>query len=165
MEKYSTPYVAVSFVIFYVRMFLALFPVKISYFFYEMEIFSYRRKLSRESNLTNKGFDMACNIPFKNPYNYVKENLHVCHDVILSNRFFHCYTHLLRKCVQNAIVTWCEDNTARIWKETCISSTEFQVVSSIYEVVSMEKAPEQKSKRRSLRNTSGRIKALLRKIK
>ncbi|VDN30317.1 unnamed protein product [Gongylonema pulchrum] len=41
-----------------------------------------------------------------------------------------------RQCVQNALLTWCEDNTVRIWKEATNIAGDFQIVSSTTEVFS-----------------------------
>lgn len=71
-----------------------------------------------------------------------------------------------RQCVQNALLTWCEDNTVRIWKEGTNIASDFQVVNSAAEVTSIEKSSpkERRSKRHSLWSTRTRIKALIKKI-
>lgn len=54
-----------------------------------------------------------------------------------------------RKYIQNAIITWCDDNTSRIWKEIPSRGTAFNVLIEAAEVVAQEK---QKRKRFSHKN-------------
>ncbi|EJW88048.1 hypothetical protein WUBG_01037 [Wuchereria bancrofti] len=74
--------------------------------------------------------------------------------------------YMSRQYVQNALLTWCEDNTVRIWKEATTVSVDFQTVISTAEVIFIEKSPtgERCSKKHSLRSTRAKIKTFLKKI-
>ncbi|EJD75711.1 hypothetical protein LOAG_17206 [Loa loa] len=74
--------------------------------------------------------------------------------------------YMSRQYVQNVLLTWCEDNTVRIWKETATVSLDFQTVINMAEVICIEKSStkERCSKKHSLRGPRTKIKAFLKKI-
>ncbi|KAM3726028.1 DmX-like protein [Dirofilaria immitis] len=74
--------------------------------------------------------------------------------------------YMSRQYVQNALLTWCEDSTVRIWKEAATGSLDFQTVISTAEVAYVEKSPTRKpySKKHSFRGTRAKIKTFLKKI-
>ncbi|KAK6110658.1 RAVE protein 1 C terminal family protein [Brugia pahangi] len=74
--------------------------------------------------------------------------------------------YMSRQYVQNALLTWCGDNTVRIWKESTTISVDFQTVISTAEVICIEKSltGERCSKKHSLRSTRAKIKTFLKKI-
>uniref|UniRef100_A0A915PHM0 RAVE complex protein Rav1 C-terminal domain-containing protein n=1 Tax=Setaria digitata TaxID=48799 RepID=A0A915PHM0_9BILA len=74
--------------------------------------------------------------------------------------------YMSRQYVQNALLTWCEDNTVRIWKEAAPVSMESQTLNSSIGVTCDERSPvrERCSKRHSLQGTRARIKVFLKKI-
>lgn len=70
-----------------------------------------------------------------------------------------------RQYVENVLLTWCEDNTVRIWKETATVYLDFQTVVNNAEVICIEKiSTRERSKKHSLRGTRAKIKTLLKKI-
>ncbi|CAG9539942.1 unnamed protein product [Cercopithifilaria johnstoni] len=74
--------------------------------------------------------------------------------------------YMSRQYVQNTLLTWCEDNTVRIWKEAATVSLDFQAVISSAEVMYIERNPtsERCYKKHSLRGTRAKIKNFLKKI-
>ncbi|VDN05634.1 unnamed protein product [Thelazia callipaeda] len=75
--------------------------------------------------------------------------------------------HLMPKqYVQNVLLTWCEDNTVRVWKEPTTESSDFQIMKSVAEVACLERnlRSEHRSKNHSIRSTRIKIKALVKKI-
>ncbi|KAL3982356.1 RAVE protein 1 C terminal family protein [Acanthocheilonema viteae] len=74
--------------------------------------------------------------------------------------------YMSRQYVQNALLTWCEDKTVRIWKEAATVSLDFQTVISNVEMISLDKNPATEccSKKPSLRATREKIRSFLKKI-
>lgn len=52
-----------------------------------------------------------------------------------------------RKCVQNAIITWCEDNTSRIWKQTPKNDSQLEALIEAVDVVSRTTEKAQKARK------------------
>uniref|UniRef100_A0A914YLS6 RAVE complex protein Rav1 C-terminal domain-containing protein n=1 Tax=Panagrolaimus superbus TaxID=310955 RepID=A0A914YLS6_9BILA len=66
--------------------------------------------------------------------------------------------YMPRKCVQNAIITWCEDNTSRIWKQIPKSDSQLEALIEAVDVVSRT------NERTLKKNKSFRIKKARRKL-
>uniref|UniRef100_A0A7E4VLC2 WD_REPEATS_REGION domain-containing protein n=1 Tax=Panagrellus redivivus TaxID=6233 RepID=A0A7E4VLC2_PANRE len=66
--------------------------------------------------------------------------------------------YMPRKCAQNAIITWCEDNISRIWKQTPKNDTQLENLIEAVDVVSKTAERFQK------RNKSFRVKKARRKL-
>ncbi|VDK43174.1 unnamed protein product [Anisakis simplex] len=67
--------------------------------------------------------------------------------------------YMSRRCVQNVLLTWCEDNTARLWKETPIISSTLQVNN---ETALSDKSSFMKNESKSSRMRSARLKMIAR---
>ncbi|KAE9556016.1 hypothetical protein FO519_000762 [Halicephalobus sp. NKZ332] len=55
--------------------------------------------------------------------------------------------YMPRKCVQNAIITWCEDNTSRIWKQTPKNDSQLEALIEAVDVVSKTTEKAQKARK------------------
>uniref|UniRef100_A0AC34PUG3 RAVE complex protein Rav1 C-terminal domain-containing protein n=1 Tax=Panagrolaimus sp. JU765 TaxID=591449 RepID=A0AC34PUG3_9BILA len=55
--------------------------------------------------------------------------------------------YMPRKCVQNAIITWCQDNTSRIWKQTPKNDTQLEALIEAVDFVSKTTEKTQKTRK------------------
>lgn len=53
------------------------------------------------------------------------------------------------KCVSNALITWCADNTSRIWKQTLSTNDTVEQLLNAVQVVQMEKPFRRKSSQKN----------------
>ncbi|KAH7691221.1 RBC-1 protein, partial [Aphelenchoides avenae] len=65
--------------------------------------------------------------------------------------------YMPRKCVQNALITWCEDNTSRIWKETPNTDRYTELLLDAVDSVTEEKQRRKKSKHSRIKKARSRL--------
>ncbi|TKR87267.1 hypothetical protein L596_011689 [Steinernema carpocapsae] len=73
--------------------------------------------------------------------------------------------YMPRNCIQNVLITWCVDNTSRIWKENCQFDNAFDVNGDIIEIAEVEEHHHKKHKHFRVKNARKKILNRLSKLK
>ncbi|KAK0411859.1 hypothetical protein QR680_005883 [Steinernema hermaphroditum] len=73
--------------------------------------------------------------------------------------------YMPRNCIQNVLITWCVDNTSRIWKENLPFDNAFDVNSDIIETADVEEHHHKKHKHFRVKNARKKILNRLSKLK
>lgn len=87
-------------------------------------------------------------------------------DVVFGFEWRHTGKYVPRKCVNNAIITWCADNTSRVWKQTpSINDTVEQLLNAV-QVVQQDRNVTRKSpsKHATLKKARTRLMSKINKL-